>query len=192
MEKLNFDYSLKNIPIPPKQQYKIKLIEKIESLVKRMRWKAHFFLNPDTTANDKNNYGFKSRGCPPRLKEMDAFEDDLFNVVNNITFRNITDKFQTTLKKDINKIKDSENVFIFADKTTNLYEMSPTQHKKLLTENITKTYQKAPRKLEAAINSEAKQIATKLQIDDRTECLAKNEAFITLKAHKENFRSNPT
>ena len=44
MEKLDINYSLKNIPIPPNESYLIKLVEKTESVVKRMRWRAHFFL----------------------------------------------------------------------------------------------------------------------------------------------------
>ena len=44
MEKLDIDYSLKNIPIPPNESYLIKLLEKTESVVKRMRCRAHFFL----------------------------------------------------------------------------------------------------------------------------------------------------
>ena len=193
MEKLNLNYSLKNIPIPPRLTYKTILIEKIESALKRMRWKAHFFLNPDASSDsDSNNYGFKSRACPPRMKEMDSFECDLFSIVNNITFRRVNDPFQAELKRDIEKIKASDNVFLFADKTTNLYEISPAEHKKLLKENITKTYKKAPEKLEAAINSEAKQIATKLEMADRIERLAKNESFITVKDHKEDFRTSPS
>ena len=34
MEKLDIDYSLKNIPIPSNESFLIKLIEKIESVVK--------------------------------------------------------------------------------------------------------------------------------------------------------------
>ena len=37
-----FNYSVKNIPIPTKNAYKMQLIEKIELFVKRMRWKAIF------------------------------------------------------------------------------------------------------------------------------------------------------
>ena len=44
MEKLSFGYSLKNIPLLDKRSYQLKLIEKIESVLKRMHWKAHFFL----------------------------------------------------------------------------------------------------------------------------------------------------
>ena len=42
MEKCNFTYSTKNIPIPSERQYKLQLVEKIEALIKKMRWKAVF------------------------------------------------------------------------------------------------------------------------------------------------------
>ena len=43
MEKLQFDYSYKNIPIPTERNYKSQLMEKTELVIKRMRWKAHFY-----------------------------------------------------------------------------------------------------------------------------------------------------
>ena len=62
MEKLNLNYSLKNIPITDNISYQVKLIEKIESVLKRMRWRAHFFLNQSKRqANTKTTYDFKSR-----------------------------------------------------------------------------------------------------------------------------------
>ena len=44
MEKLDIDYSLKNVPISSNESYFIKVIEKVESVVKRMYWRNHFFL----------------------------------------------------------------------------------------------------------------------------------------------------
>ena len=41
------------------------------------------------------------------------------------------------------------------------------------------------------INKEAKSIAEKLELDDCIECLATTQAFITMKDHKEDFRSKP-
>ena len=55
-----------------------------------------------------------------------------------------------------------------------------------------KTYQKAPKKLEKAINLEVKSIAKSLKLADRIDHLATTEAFITLKDHKENFVNKPT
>ena len=92
------------------------------------------------------------------------------------------------MKHDILKIKSSPNVFVFVDKTTNLYEIPSNDYKGLLHENITKTYKKSTKRLENAINMEAKHIAENIKLDDRTESLAQTPAFITLKDHKENFK----
>ena len=42
------------------------------------------------------------------------------------------------------------------------------------------------------INKEAKEIATKLNIDHKINSLAKQPAFITIKDHKPNFKTNPS
>ena len=46
------------------------------------------------------------------------------------------------MKADSAKLKASPNVYIPADKATNIYELSPTKYQKLLKDNITKTYKK--------------------------------------------------
>ena len=59
MEKLNYNYSFKNIPTPTRASYQLTLTEKIESVIKRMLWKAHFFLNGDKKENGtKISFGF--------------------------------------------------------------------------------------------------------------------------------------
>ena len=193
MEKFTFEHSLKNIPIPSPTSYKLKLIEKIESVIKRMRWKTNFFLRGEQTKHEqKENYGFKSRLCPGQCPELEEFEKDLLNIVRNVKFDNRRNPFQTKLKADIQEINESKNVLVLADKTNNIYEIEVDNYKKLLRDNITTTYKKAPKKIETAINSEAKHIAQKLNILYRVECIAKNQAFITIKDHKDNFSANPT
>ena len=192
---------MKNIPIPSKNAYLKRLIEKVENVIKRMRWKAFFFernenedqdeLN-DEQNNQDHKYGFKSRKCPPQIEDMEKFEDDLLEMVKNIKFRKVHDKFQDSLREDIKRINNSTKALIFADKTTNLYELEKTQCDKLLHNSITSTYKKADEKVIDDINLEAKELATSLNIEDRMECLAKQQAFITLKDHKENFKNNPT
>ena len=44
MERLYTDYSNKNIPTPTKEECKIQLISKVESVLKRMQWKVLQFL----------------------------------------------------------------------------------------------------------------------------------------------------
>ena len=46
-------------------------------------------------------------------------------------------------------------MFIFSEKTNNIYEMKPQDHENLIMENTTKPYQKAQKE----INMEAKNIA---------------------------------
>ena len=69
--------------------------------------------------------------------------------------------------------------------------MDKDTHDKLLHENITKSYKKCDNNTYNEINKKAKQIATNLGIQDRTTTLAKKQAFITMKDHKENFNNAP-
>ena len=112
-------------------------------------------------------------------------------MIPNIKFRFVKDAFQKKLKGDIPKIKQLSNAFLFADKRSNIYEMPEEQYKKVLHDNVTKTYKKAPPKLETSINLEAKNIAELINLDDRIECIARTPAFITLKDHKPDFQQNP-
>ena len=62
MEKVYFNYLLKNIPLPSRTSYKLQLIDKIESVIKRMRWKAQFFLNNNKKNKEEakcETFGFK-------------------------------------------------------------------------------------------------------------------------------------
>ena len=44
MEKVNFVYSINNIPLPDGKSYKLQLIQKVEDFIKKIRWKAIFFM----------------------------------------------------------------------------------------------------------------------------------------------------
>ena len=174
MKSFRFNYSTKNIPIPPRNTYTIKkLIEKVESVIKRMRWKAYFFDNDiGNSENNSNKYGFKSRNCPPQNNDMEKLEDDVLLMIKNIEFRRVNNDFQSKLKDDIKKISSSNNVFVFADKTANMYELSKDQYDKLLRDNITSTYRKTNDSIIKSVNKEANGIAVKLGIQDRVERMA--------------------
>ena len=68
--------------------------------------------------------------------------------------------------------------------------MSKDHHQKLLRDHVIKTYQNAPPKLEASTNLEVKNISTKLKISDRVKRIVRRPALVTLKDHKDNFRSS--
>ena len=108
MDKIHFDYSMKNIPLPSNDANKKTLLTKIESFIKHMLWKAQFFLHPLTeSSKTAQNYNLKSTKSP----------------------------LQRKLPNDIKKINSSSNVLVFADKSRNVYEVDKEQHEKLLREN---------------------------------------------------------
>ena len=192
MEAINLGYSTKNIPIPSKNQYLQSLIQKTETFIKNIRWRAYFFLHPGDKPKLKENYGFKSTKTPPVVQELSKFEESLSKMIQDIQFRNVNDNFQKQLKKDLKQFKKSEHMIIPADKTTNFYKVQPNEYEKLLRDSITKDYKKSPADLEKNIHAETKEIATNLEIEDRVYTTGKNEAFLTLKDHKPNFRNRPT
>ena len=167
---------MKNIPVSSKKLYLKMLIDKVELLVKRMRWKALFFENESESIF---NYGFKTNKCPPQKKDLMEFEDDLQKKISIVQFRKVNNDFQNRLKNDIRSIQLSARVFVFADKTRNMYEMQKSHYKKLLTDNITKTYKQSNNNVHNSTNFEAKHIAKNLQIVDRVECMARKPAYIT-------------
>ena len=59
---------------------------------------------------------------------LEEFEKDLYGIVTSIKYRSVSNNFQKRLKSDITKIKSSANMFIFADKSNNIYEMKPQDH----------------------------------------------------------------
>ena len=87
----------------------LKLIGKIESVIKRMRWKAHFFLNKGKCKSDnKNTFGFTSRYHPPQSFELGKFEKNLFSFINLMKFSNtrmITSKSLTQIQQNLNNLK---------------------------------------------------------------------------------------
>ena len=187
-EVKNFGYSLKNIPIPSRKSYMKCLISKVESLIRKMRWKAFFY---DKGKNgDSHNYGFKTRYSPPQNEYLSAFEDDLIALVRNIQFKPVRDKFLTQLKNDMREICKSENVLVFADKSTNLYSVKKETYDKILTKNITKSYKRVSDDVAKNINKEAKLIAHDLKLEEKMECYAQRNAFVTFKDHKDNFPHN--
>ena len=95
------------------------------------------------------------------------------------------------MTNDVTKINKSPNLFVPADKTNNLYELSMESYKKLLKENVTASYQKTATSTLDKINAEAISIAHNLRLEDRIESFPPHDAFITLKDHKENFRNHP-
>ena len=193
MERINLGYSIKNIPIPNEKSYLNQLIEKIEAVIKRMRWKAIFFTgeNDEEDHTIPERYGLKSETCPKQQEELKPFESDLIQLVKEIKFRRVKNSFQKKLAQDLKNINSSQKTVTPADKTTNMYRLEKAEYQKLLRDSITTTYKKASTKLEQKINAAEKKLAKDKNLLDKMEINARNDCFITLKDHKENFLNNP-
>ena len=112
MERLNrytLGYSLKNIPTLPKNEYLKMLIEKTNSFIQRMRWKAHYYLKrcKETDQPEGDNYGFRSRSSAPHVEELERFEEDLVKMTENIEFQKTRNTLQDELQRDIECVSRS-------------------------------------------------------------------------------------
>ena len=198
MQQIKFNYSLKNIGLTSKDVYTRSLINKTQSVIQRMRWKAHFFLNQANNDTEQdiaahrsaNTYGLKSKRSAPPVAELRAFEDDVARLIENVKFRDVNNEFMKELERDKKKIKSSTNIFVPADKTRNYYEMQPSDYTKLLTENVTKSYKHAQEHIATNIAEEFKDIVDELKLSNRTVPMAETTAFLTLKDHKPDFKNH--
>ena len=77
-------------------------------------------------------------------------------MVRNIEFRKVQSEFQDKLKEDINEIRSSKSLFVFADKPTNLCELSETDYNRLFSNNITSNYRKCENDVKHKIVKETK------------------------------------
>ena len=185
-------------PLPRRESYIYKLIDKTEQLLKRMRWKALFYDNDNTShrkknqSENKNNcFTMKSRKCPSQVESMKGFEKDLTKMIENIQFRRVSSTFLLKLDEDIKNIKCSKKMFISADIAQNFYEIKKEDHEKILYKNMTKIYKKTNPSLPKKINKEAKKIIKEFNLDDKLNIMAKQRCFVTIKDHKPDFRTNP-
>ena len=123
------------------------------------------------------------------LKHLNDFENAMYDLIKNIEFRDNRNVFQTKLKEDLKKVKSSGKIMLFADKITNMYEMSKDEYTKLINDKVTKTYQKTTTSTKTKIDKGTKHFAEKLKLEKKMEMYANQLAYLTLKDHKENFKT---
>ena len=158
----------------------------------RLRWKSFFILNPGTSEDDKT-YGFRTQKCPPNIPEIDLLQSKLIDILSNIKFKRGGNNLQTKMRDDLTSVKQNpDKMLVAADKTRNLYKMTPAGYKELKKRNVEKEYKRGPDNLLDTINSEDKEVAAELNLLGRQIYkVQKQEAFITLKDTKPNFLNNP-
>ena len=189
-EKVNFEYSTKNIPICNETEYRLKLIDKIRTFCRRVRLKVFYCNNLDESCEKIETFGFKGKFIPKQEEELKHFEKDMFNLVKQIKFRRINNKFQELIKKDIKKIRNSKQVFVAADKTTNFYKLQLNEYTKVKENSIRKLYKKSNKNVINIINKEAKEIVKELKLENKIiNQLPLKQCYVTLKDHKSDFLS---
>ena len=112
MEPVNLGYSTKNIPIAHPTDYLKYLIEKTESFLRRVRWKACHFLKPTEKPTTKESFEFLTTRFPPLIKELAEFEDKMLLLIQSIQFTNHKCNFQKQLSQDTTKIKTDKKMLI--------------------------------------------------------------------------------
>ena len=70
----------------------LELIQKVEDFIKKIRWKAIFFMkcgneSEPTTHKTELTFGLNSTKCPLQVRELVPFEEDLIKFVKNLRFR---------------------------------------------------------------------------------------------------------
>ena len=103
------------------------------------------------------------------IKDTSTFETDMYDLTKNIEYKHYSNPLHQKMNKDMRDIRSSDCLFIEADKTTNLYKLTPEKYNKLLKNNITSTYAKQNRDEKSAIDAEAKVIASLLKVTPNRE-----------------------
>ena len=97
MDVKNFNYPLKNMPIPTKSNFTEKTIKNF----RRLRWKAYHFCKSNLqSVNEsiKESFGFK-KTLPPNMY-LNPFESALYDLIQQIEFsyfQNLTRKINASV-----------------------------------------------------------------------------------------------
>ena len=98
----------------------------------------------------------------------------MMDMIKNLELNRVNNEFQSNLRNDIRQIRRRNNLFISADKSRTRYKVSKASYERMMPENITKSYKKCNTNKSNSIKFKAKQIASKLKIDDRVQKLDEN------------------
>ena len=183
---------MKNIPIPSRDEYLMQLIYSVEKFIRNLRWRAFFFLNPEKRGREKEYYGFSSiRALQEPIPELKLFEQRLTAMIRDVEFRSFSNDFQERIKQDVRTIRDTQELIIEADKTSNKYKLPVPDYQRLLDKGIHKEYKKAaPQDLRRA-NDSQKEVVKSYGLGERVMATQARPARASLKDHKPHFQDDP-
>ena len=197
------DYSMKDIPIPSRKEYKCKLIAQGGKFINNLSWRIwHHLKKHEIEVNDgsqcsenesflingrKETYGFKTGNAGPMIPEIQDFEKKFWNLIKNIKFFDQPNPHQTKLRNDLNRLKELNKVIVFADKSNNKYCVSVSDYNHEIRNMITSTYKRVDSDKVKCSNLKSAHIAKSLDLEDRMEGHTPCNCFFTFKDHKSNF-----
>ena len=190
LEQVRFGYSTKNIGIPGKQEYLLRLTHSVSHFVNRLRWRVFFFLNPNEGGEGKETFGFKSLKPAPPSEGLKELESKLIDLIRSVETKKVKNNFQDKLRRDAEKVRSENKMYVSADKTTNFYKLDKDTYNDLLKKNVTNDYKKTDMHTVDKSNQKQKEMVIKLDLEDRVFATAQKDAYITVKDHKDDYQNN--
>ena len=189
MRLLNVPFSEKNIVRSNIYSYKRALLNEVEKFVERIRWRVWAFKNPEKVTKKKETYGLKTFNYAPNDSDLVEFEIRLYTIVRNVRFEDVPpNKLQREMKRLLKKIHKDKMMVAKSDKTGNFYQINPNEYFQLMSREVNKEYKMdQDSTTEKLINRNASEIGSMLGVDKRLEVMAKKDAYILMKDHKESF-----
>ena len=83
------------------------MVEKVECFIRKLRWKAYHFCkeNGQDVNRRFTNFGFTTPATLPQNKYLDAFENDMYEMIRKIEFIKVRNIFRDKLKQDLETIR---------------------------------------------------------------------------------------
>ena len=117
MERIDFGYSLKNIPVGDEKTFCMTLFNASEKTQESMKWKVLKTFNPENFGGKKQTFGFPTTAAAPdpkpecpSYKPMKDFKEGMLDLVSTIEFNTNTNELQKKLKKDMQEIKKDKHL----------------------------------------------------------------------------------
>ena len=198
--KSSYTLSQKNISVPPRHIYREKLISKAIQFIRRLRFRVYYHENPHQKPEKRDFYGLKSESKPPEVTSLIAFETAFWAMIKNVKFRRDVierrNPFQRDLKSKISDLtKDDNSVIIKGDKSSYLYQCPKNKYSDLVVSNLRKFYKKEDKnrpEIVQKINKNIDKFGEIYNVVDRIRYVKKQDVFLTLKDHKNDFeRTEP-
>ena len=198
--KSSYTLSQKNISVPPRHIYREKLIQKAIQFIRRLRFRVYYHENPHQKSEKRDFFGLKSESKPPEVTSLIPFETAFWAMIKNVKFRRDVierrNPFQRDLKSKISDLtKNDKSVIIKGDKSSYLYHCPVNKYDDLVVTNLRKFYKKEDKnrpKIVQKINEKIEKFGEIYNVVDRIRYVKKQDVFLTLKDHKDDFeRTEP-